>query len=126
MFRRINHLEPQEELTEGGRVRSRVRHVSYLTLVMLLLAGPGWALATQGSDFLGIEPLSERTTNYEGIGEPGLYPNGLNRASGAHRDYGEQKTSEITPRDSTGAADPDGWIGFIAIGMVAYGVIMLM
>lgn len=75
------------------------------------------ASAVTGINTIGIEPLSDRTELYEGIGEPGLFPGGLNEPSGDHLAYGIARTAEIEPRNAAGDPDPNGLIGFAVIGM---------
>lgn len=70
---------------------------------------------------IGQKPLTDRAPGefYQDpmLGEPGLFPGGLNAPSGAHLLYGRGKVLAIVPRDAAGNPSPLGWVGFFSVGM---------
>ena len=52
------------------------------------------------------------------LGQPlGLYPGGANKVPASQLALALQARDNAVPRDASGAPDPDGWLGFLAIGM---------
>ncbi|MEO8195760.1 MAG: hypothetical protein ABI689_03460, partial [Thermoanaerobaculia bacterium] len=82
-----------------------------LGFVAAALAGAGVAAAQP------YIPIPDLVAPYLGVGEPGLYPGGSNAPTGAHLTYGQTRAAAVTPRDSAGNPDADGWIGLVYLGM---------
>ncbi|TVQ30659.1 MAG: DNRLRE domain-containing protein [Phycisphaeraceae bacterium] len=65
----------------------------------------------------GLTPLNDLGAGqYLGF-EGGLYAGGVNEPPAGHLAEAMARSTQIIPRDATGAPDPDGLIGLIAIGM---------
>ncbi|MBI5170480.1 MAG: DNRLRE domain-containing protein [Candidatus Eisenbacteria bacterium] len=80
--------------------------------LLLFAAGPAFAQSTPG-----LVPLTDMGSGtYRGY-DGGLYGGGSNSPPPAHLAAALAKAAEIVPRDAAGAPDPNGWIGFIAVGM---------
>jgi hypothetical protein len=87
-------------------------------LALLILAGTSAA----AQPFINQEPLSDRDVAeggdwYQGTGEPGLFPGGANAPAGATLVYGRDRLAQLVPRDALGNPSPDGWIGFLSVGL---------
>lgn len=76
-----------------------------------------WLLAPHLALAQPFVPITDLTTPYLGVGEPGLYPGGLNVPSGAHLAYGIAQAAMITPRLADGTADANGLIGLVLLGI---------
>ncbi|MFN8589493.1 MAG: DNRLRE domain-containing protein [Candidatus Eisenbacteria bacterium] len=83
-----------------------------LALAALALASAAYAQSTPG--LVALTDMGSAT--YRGY-DGGLYGGGLNVPPPAHLAAALSRAAEIVPRDASGMPDPNGWIGFIAVGM---------
>jgi len=75
------------------------------------------ALARAGGTSTGNTPLNDLGGGlYQGF-QGGLYPGGMNVPPSGHAAAALAAAQQIVPRNGTGAADPDGWIVLLSIGM---------
>jgi hypothetical protein len=69
-------------------------------------------------DSVGLKPLSEMTADDRYLGQDGgLYGNGMNSPSDAHRMAAQQELARIQPLDAEGNPMANGKIGFVSISM---------
>jgi len=95
---------------------SLVRTLGALTLFLALV--PFEARVASATPCVGCTPLDDAAgPPYLGAYPLGLYAGGTNTPPPAHLALALGAAANVVPRDASGAADPDGLIGFIAIGM---------
>ena len=83
------------------------------TSLTLMLATHMWA----GGSSTGKIPLTDLGTGtYSGF-QGGLYSGGSNTPPAGHAANAQSVATSIVPRAASGQADPEGFIGFISIGM---------
>lgn len=88
------------------------RFVVCAVSLLSLPAAPALAQSTTG-----LVPLTDMGSGtYHGY-TGGLYGGGSNLPPAVHLTAALAKAAEIVPRDASGAPDPNGWIGMIAVGM---------
>lgn len=83
-----------------------------LAIFLLLAAAAAHAQSTPG-----LVALTDMGSSTHGGYDGGLYGGGSNVPPPAHLAAALAKAAEIVPRDAAGSPDPNGWIGFIAVGM---------
>lgn len=88
----------------------------------ILIALPLLASALHHASNAQQLPLMDRDVGnpahwYQGTGEPGLYPGGLNLPSGTHLVYGQGQTAAIEPLPSATVSTSAPAIGVVAVGM---------
>src|SRR5690349_3289220 len=87
-----------------------LKRVPALFLLLVLVAIPAFAQT-------GLIPINDLGAGtYAGF-QGGLYPGGTNSPPAGHLADALTRSSQIVPRNAAGAADPNGWIGMIAVGM---------
>lgn len=70
-----------------------------------------------GGASTGLIPLTELGMGTHQGFEGGLYAGGANTIPPAHLADGLTQAAQVVPRNGTGAADPNGWIVMITVGM---------
>lgn len=100
------------------RSQPRIRApLAVLALAGAILAAPAAAPRAGQAQVTGLTPLSDLGAGlYHGF-PGGLYPGGVNTPPAAHQAAALAAAAQVVPRDASGAPDPAGWIGMIAVGM---------